>query len=171
MPGQTEILRPQTVRGAEFFSQYLSFHSIKGLFFLNMRRQQLCITRFKTPVDNIDWCQTAETLNFNSRTFLLFFGEGRWRYCTILIWALKEEKSTSWYSNQKWRTGAKRRSGEQAMSAPCWEHAGNISWFVLLTLIISLQPSYSNTAQCANTGEQITSASPCKRTEGEVFYY
>lgn len=31
-----------------------------------MHGQQLRINRFKIPADNIDWCKTAETLNFNS---------------------------------------------------------------------------------------------------------
>lgn len=38
-----------------------------------MRRQQLRLNRFKIPVDNADWCKTAETLNFHSRKLLLFW--------------------------------------------------------------------------------------------------
>lgn len=73
-----------------------------------MRQQQLCINSLKIPVDNIDWCKTAETLNFNSGKLLLF-----WRRKPALLhdsYLLfeKGEKSTSRYSNQKWRTGAEK---------------------------------------------------------------
>lgn len=128
-----------------------------------MRGQRPRVNRVEIPQENTDSCKTAETLNFNSRKLLLFSKE---EACVIA-------RFLSPLGRRRNQPHGIQISGAAQVLKVRWKkgRARNISRFVLLTLIISLQPSYTNTTQCANMGERITSASPCKLTEGEVFHY